>query len=100
VKATQLREGCKVFETHGLVKMSIEMIAHTLDRVPSPRITCRAGRTGARGSLSDHVSALRQAVEPGVTLVGWGAPSLDEVLTNHDRECRYTVGRDRIPAGL
>jgi hypothetical protein len=100
VKATQLREGCELFETHGLVEMSIEMIAHTLDRVPSPRITCRAGRTGARGSLRDHVSALRQAVEPAVTLVGRGAPSHDEVLTNHDRKCRYTVGRDRMPAGL
>jgi hypothetical protein len=88
VKATQLREGCELFQTHGHVEMSIEMIPHTLDRAQSPRITCGTRRTDARGPLSDHLGALRQAVELAVTLVGPRAPSHDEILTNHDCERR------------
>jgi hypothetical protein len=88
VKAAQLRHRCKLFETDRLVEVSIEMMPYALERAPSPRIACRAWRTGARGFPSNHLSASRRALEPHVRLGGQSVPSHNEVLTNHDYECR------------
>ena len=70
-------------KTDWLIEASIQITLHAFNRARG-RMGRRACPTGATGTVNHHLSATPLSVGKRVTLGGWGRPSHDEVLTNHD----------------